>query len=179
MNDIDLEAKMKASPEHVLNEHKKVLATMTRSLEIERTYQQIQKYTFSIDLTNNDVHNIYMCRNILGNRLYADMQAASKTLIDQFEDNCIMKKAALDNVKTNYEKKLDALTKQREKIVNDSRQIFESKRKTLENTFKQKVQQLQVSIQYLGVAMLNIYTNVTLPFHLGRAISDTFDRRGE
>ena len=179
LNDIDLEAKMKASPEHVLNEHKKVLATMTRSLEIERTYQQIQKYTFSIDLTNNDVHNIYMCRNILGNRLYADMQSASKTLIDQFEDNCIMKKAALDNVKTNYEKKLDALTKQREKIVNDSRQIFESKRKTLENTFKQKVQQLQVSIQYLGVAMLTTYTNVALPFHSGRAISDTFDRRGE
>ena len=31
LNDIDLEAKMKASPEHVLNEHKKVMATMTRS----------------------------------------------------------------------------------------------------------------------------------------------------
>ena len=36
LNDVDLEEKMKASPENVLKEHKKLLKTMTRSLEIER-----------------------------------------------------------------------------------------------------------------------------------------------
>ena len=76
--------------------------------------------------------------NFLGNRLYADMKSASKTLIDQFEDNCIMKKAALDNVKMNYQKKLDDLTKQREKIVEDSRKIFENKRKTLDKRSNKK-----------------------------------------
>ena len=47
LNDVDLEAKMKASPEHVLSEHKKVMATMTRSLEIERMYQHTQTFIFN------------------------------------------------------------------------------------------------------------------------------------
>ena len=92
------------------------------------------------------------------------MKSASKMLIDQFEDNCIMKKAARDSVKMNYQKKLDDLTKQREKIVEDSRHIFENKRKTLENTFKQKVEQLQVSILCLDFAMRSMHTNFFLSY---------------
>ena len=92
------------------------------------------------------------------------MKSASKMLIDQFEDNCIMKKTARDSAKMNYQKKLDDLTKQREKIVEDSRHIFENKRKTLENTFKQKVEQLQVSILCLDFAMRSMHTNFFLSY---------------
>ena len=115
LNDVDLEEKMKASPENVLNEHKKVINTMTRSLEIQR------------------------------NKLLAEMKTESKKTMQEFEDNRIMKRAALDNVKITYEKKLMELTKQREKIIKDSKHIFEKKRTALETAFKQKIQQLQVS----------------------------------
>ena len=41
-----------------------------------------------------------------------------------------------------YEKKLKDLMKQREKIIKDSKAIFE-KTCSIENTFKQKIQELQ------------------------------------
>ena len=115
LNDVDLEEKMKASPENVLNEHKKIINTMTRSLEIQR------------------------------NTLLTEMKTESKKVMQEFEDNRSMKRAALDNIKITYEKKLMELTKQREKIIKDSKDIFEKKRIALETAFKQKVQQLQVS----------------------------------
>ena len=113
LNDVDLEEKMKASPENVLKEHKKLLNTMTRSLEIER------------------------------NNIWSEMKSESKKLMQEFEDNRVMKLAALENVKMTYEKKLKDLMKQREKIIKDSKAIFEKKRVALENTFKQKIQELQ------------------------------------